>query len=297
MDKNPNIPNSNKSDITSAAVKGGFATLAGLVAAVAAGQPLGAIFLTPFVTELFNVLIPNQRQDRIEKLLQKFFSRICNMNEEEIKQKWDTPEFLDIFEDCMNQGIRAISDERLEYLASVLEKSLTEEQLQHHQTKRLLSILAELNDAEIIILQSYGFRNPRESDFRRQHEAIFQYTVIQQGASEEEQEGHAMYNNFEHHLINSGLIGLSSSGSSQLHLTLLGKMLLKLINQAELVELAIGTSANPVSAIRPTEKRFAKIEQESKAKSDAEKDTFRRSDTQKKQELLQQMIRGARYGI
>ncbi len=302
MDINPRIPKKksdiNKTaDITSATVRGGFASLAGLLAAVAAGQPLGAILLTPFATELFNVLIPNQRQDRIEKLLQKLFSKICNMKEEEVKQRWETPEFLDIFEDCMNQGIRAISDERLEYLASVLEKSLTEGQIKHLQTKRLLSILGEINDIEIIILQSYGFRNPRESGFRIQHKDIFQHAILSQGASEEEQERHALHINYELHLINSGLIGLSPSRSSQLYLTPLGKMLLELINRAKLVELAIGTPVNPVSAIRTSQERFAKIERDSNIKAPDKEDGSRITEMQKAQKLLEQLKRASKYGI
>jgi hypothetical protein len=128
----------------------------------------------------------------MEKILQILSSKFCNISVEKFQKIWGTPEFLDIFEDCMNQGIRTTSDKRLEYLASVLEKSLTEGQIKHLQTKRLLSILGELNDIEIIILQSYGFRNSRESEFRIQHKDVFQHTILSQGSSEEEQGRHSL---------------------------------------------------------------------------------------------------------
>jgi hypothetical protein len=125
--------------------------------------------LGAFVVEALNTYIPDQRLERMEKILQILSSKLCNASMEEIQQRWETPEFLDIFEDCMNQGIRAISDERLEYLASVLENSLTEEQLQHHQTKRLLSILAELNDAEVIWLCIF---------LNRDHKTLLKYQEV-----------------------------------------------------------------------------------------------------------------------
>jgi len=71
-------------------------------------------------------------------------------------------------------------------------------------------------------------------------------------------------------------------------------MLLKLINQAESVELAIGTSVNPVSAIRTSENGFTKIE---KGRLRAEQNASRTTEMQKDQELLKRMIRQAKYGI
>ena len=62
-------------------------------------------------------------------------------------------EFADIFDDVIYQAVRAISDERLEYLASILEKSLTEEQIKHLQIKRLLSIQDEREQKAM--LQNY----------------------------------------------------------------------------------------------------------------------------------------------
>ncbi|MFM7573952.1 MAG: hypothetical protein ACKO4S_12585, partial [Snowella sp.] len=70
--------------------------------------------------ELLNVTIPNQRQERIERLLNILSQKIFNISEEELQEKFNSIDFIDIFEDVLRQSIRATSDIRLQYLASVL---------------------------------------------------------------------------------------------------------------------------------------------------------------------------------
>jgi hypothetical protein len=261
----------------------------------------------PFAVEAFNLLIPNQRLNRVEKLLKILSSKICNMSEKDVEQRFQTPEFLDIvkqrlhtptpefldiFEDCISQAFRAVSDDRLENLASVLEKSLTDEQIKYLQTKRLLSILSELNDVEVIILQSYGYMNPNTSEFRDQHKSIFQNAVIHHSGSEEEQEENAMYINYKDHLINLGLIGPHRSGGSQLYLTQLGNMLLKILGRSETVELVIGTTVNPVTAMQTAQQGFLKIERDSKIKSQTENNRSLRSKRTQAKELVEKLIDG-----
>ena len=243
----------------------------------------------PFAVEAFNLLIPNQRQSRVDKLLKILSSKICNMSEKEVEQRFHTPEFLDIFEDCIFQTFRAVSDDRLENLASVLEKSLTDEQIKYLQTKRLLSILSALNDVEIIILQSYGYMNPTE--FRDQHKSIFQNVVIHDGTSQKEQEENAMYINYRDHLINLGLIGPHRLGESQLFLTQLGKMLLKILGRSETVELVIGTTVNPVIAMENAEHGFLKMERDSKINNKPNDNSLGLSKSQQNRKLAEELFR------
>jgi len=278
------------SEIIGALAKGAIGSAVTIAGAVTG---LGAVAIVgPFAVEAFNLLIPNQRQSRVEKLLKILSSTICNMSEKEVEQRFHAPEFLDIFEDCISQTVRAVSDDRLENLASVLEKSLTDEQIKYLQTKRLLSILSELNDVEVIILQSYGYMNPNTSEFRDQHKSIFQNAVIHHSASEEEQEENAMYINYKDHLINLGLIGPHRSGGSQLYLTQLGNMLLKILGRSETVELVIGTTVNPVTAMQTAQQGFLKIERDSKIKSQTENNRSLRSKRTQAKELVEKIIDG-----
>jgi hypothetical protein len=53
-----------------------------------------------------------------------------------------------------SRRLRALwSEERRDYIASFLKNGLTNEEMTHVQQKKLLSILGELNDAEIIFLR------------------------------------------------------------------------------------------------------------------------------------------------
>ena len=244
----------------------------------------------PFAVEAFNLLIPNQRLNRVDKLLKILSSKICNMSEKEVEQRFHTPEFLDIFEDCISQTFRAVSDDRLEDLASLLEKSLTDEQIKYLQTKRLLSILSEVNDVEIIILQSYGYMNP--TGFRDQHNSIFQNAVIYDTASEEEQEENAMYINYENNLINLGLIGPHCSGGSQLFLTQLGNMLLKILGRGETVEFVVGSTVNPITAMQAAEQGFLNIERDSKINNKVNDNLLGLSKSQQNRRLAEELLRG-----
>lgn len=122
----------------------------------------GGVASVPLVgslaVELLNVTIPNQRQERVEKLLNILSSKVFDIDSKQLQERFNSSDFIDIFEDVLFQSVKATSSERLEYLASILEKSLTDEEIKHLQTKRLLSILGEINDVEVIVLQSYEFK-------------------------------------------------------------------------------------------------------------------------------------------
>jgi hypothetical protein len=167
---------------------------------------------------------------------------------------------------------------------------LTDEQIKYLQTKRLLSILSELNDVEVIILQSYGYMNPTE--FRDQHKSIFQNAVIYDTASEEEQEENAMYINYTNHLISVGLIGPHQSGGSQLYITQLGNMLLKILGRSETVEFVIGSTVNPVTAMENAEQKFSKIERDSKINNKVNDNPLGLSKSQQNRRLADERLRG-----
>ena len=255
---------------------------------------IGAIPGGSLVVELLNVTIPDRRLERIEKILMILASKELDLDSEEIKQKFHSPEFADIFEDVIHQAVRALSEERLEYLASILEKSLTEEEIKHLQTKRLLSILGEINDVEIIILQSYELDKQRDGgSFKETHKNIFNYEYVTSKSSQNEREQNSMLQNYKDHLVNLGLIGLThSSSNSTLYLTPLGGMLLKKIGLEE-EPTAIGKPISFLSGIDAAEAKYQELKKEVD-KNKPPEDTFRKSETQKVQDLLEKI---QRYGF
>ena len=215
--------------------------------------------------ELFNVTIPEQRLERVEKLVKLLASKEFKMTSEELEEKFHSPEFVDIFEDVIHQAARALSNERLEYLASVLEKSLTEEQMRHLKTKRLLSMLEEINDVEIIILKyfdwhsciCFGYSPPQYfmdeyNPFEEKHNKTIEYLngntrgYCDPPPNEYDIEQYALHENYKNNLINLGLIGYRThSSSSNPRITKLGDMLLKVIGFENKFKRDFGEPVNP----------------------------------------------------
>ena len=219
----------------------------------------GLVSLIPVIggltVELLNFVIPNQRQERIETLLNILASRVFNISEQELKQKFQSTDFIDIFEDVLLQSVRATSQERLEYLASVLEKGLKEEDFDRIQSKRLLEILEKINDTEVLLLQYHAlsqYEAEKLRDFMNIHGRIFDNENLQKKA---------MFDHYLDNLITLGLIGpcdcepkLSSNKQyiatdNTICATQLGYMLLQLIDLKFDADI-VGTPINALDVSR-----------------------------------------------
>jgi hypothetical protein len=113
--------------------------------------PFGSLF-----SEIITNVIPNQRMDRVVLFVEILNEKLKYIEKDVIEQKTKTGEFTDLLQDGILQASRSLSQERLEYIASLLKNSLTDGDLEHIEKKELLSILNELNDAEIIWLKSFS---------------------------------------------------------------------------------------------------------------------------------------------
>lgn len=125
-------------------------------AALVAKGVAGAIpYAGGIVTEIIETLIPNQRLDRITRFLGKLDLRVGRLESEQTTARLRESETIDLFEDAVSQAARALSDERLAYLAALLGGSITDNTISHEETKRLLALLGQINDVELIILASH----------------------------------------------------------------------------------------------------------------------------------------------
>jgi hypothetical protein len=246
-------------------------TLKKYVGAIVKGGIVSVPLVGSLAVELLNVTIPNQREERIEKLLLILSSKVFDIAPEQLEEKFNSPDFVDIFEDILFQSVRATSSERLEHLASVVEYGLRQEEIDHLQIKRLLEILKEINDVEVILLQSYESRNRYNQDFKEKHSSIFDLVNLE---PDKVQEHKVMLENYNSHLINLGLIGKSSSFDSfsrnrqiseyDLCITELGRMLLKKIGIEQDENGLIGEPINPMDAINSALKKLEQKEKEIK---------------------------------
>ncbi|MEZ4680533.1 MAG: hypothetical protein R2932_40595 [Caldilineaceae bacterium] len=106
------------------------------------------------IGEVVGALIPNQRIDRIARYVAILEQKLSVLTKEQIATRFSTPGFIDLFEDSLHQAVRALTEERLQHIATVVKNGLSDEQQEHDQYKYFLWLLAELNDTEMIILHS-----------------------------------------------------------------------------------------------------------------------------------------------
>lgn len=139
-----------------------------------AAVPFGSV-----IAEIISCIIPDQRVDRIVKFLGRLDERVKPL-EKAVQEKLKTTGFTDLLEDGMFQAVRALTDERREYIINCLVNSLTPDELQHIHYKMLLDILSRLNDAEIITLKYYSMiASPEEQrEYWEKHRSIIFPPVV-----------------------------------------------------------------------------------------------------------------------
>lgn len=203
--------------------------------------------ISPVIIELLGNLIPNQRIDRIAKFLKILERKFVDLNisSEQMSLNIENhKEYFYLLESGLFNAYRASSDNRLEYIASIIANGLTKEQIQESQYIYLLNILSELNDEEIIWLRFY--LEPTlgcDKEFREKHINVLERPRTFIGAPEENLNKAALQDSYLEHLDRLGLIEskiqidkntnlpiFNKSGKPEVssrHTTRLGKMLLK----------------------------------------------------------------------
>jgi hypothetical protein len=178
--------------------------------AVAIGRGvIGAVpFVGPLIAEVMSVLIPNQRIDRWTRFIEWLDQKVAGLEQQRVQQEFSRPEFIDLLEDGFVHASRALSDERLEYLASLLKNSLSEQQLSYLESKRLLALLSELNDMEVIILASCHWDNTSHANpsFWERHEEVLRPHAADLGSPDHEIDEAAIYDSYRQHLTRLGLL-------------------------------------------------------------------------------------------
>jgi hypothetical protein len=178
-------------------------------ASIVAKGVAGAIpYAGGMVAEIIGTLIPNQRVDRIIRFLEKLDLRVARLESEPMKARLRESGTIDLMEDSFYQAARAISDERLVYLAALLAGGITDSTISYEETKRLLAILSDLNDVEVIILASHDMsRHPqRDPAFWDRHKAALEPRAPTMSSSEREMDQAAIYNSYQQHLVQLQLL-------------------------------------------------------------------------------------------
>ena len=221
------------------------------ITSLAKGVIGAAPVVGPLAAEIIGNIIPNQRADRIVRFVQKLDDRLKHLEQEVLRQRTTDPQFVDIMEDAFFQAARAVSDERLDHIANVVANGISAEELNHAQTKRMLWLLEQLNDSEIVVLRGKLAMTREDFDvdaeFREKHAQLLAPDATHMGSSEDEFEEAALKTSYRAHLHDLGLTRkrfkrpkrgevpefddktgmMKASGTD---ITRLGKMLLRYLN-------------------------------------------------------------------
>src|SRR6476619_2722542 len=111
-------------------------------------------YLGQALQEVVTALVPNQRTERFEKYLLYLSQELeaLKISIEAIKK----PENIDLIEDGAYQAVRALTDERKNAIAKAVAKGIASEDQTKRDHKRIMNLLAQLDDEQITILAAYG---------------------------------------------------------------------------------------------------------------------------------------------
>ncbi len=169
---------------------------------------LGSIpFVGPLLAELFTEVIPNQRIDRLSQYVSMLDNKLSRLPEKVIDKLKTDEGFHELLEESLIQASRATTDERRHYIASILEKGITDDAIEFADSKYLLHLLQEINDIEILWLRYYlvpAFNG--DIEFREKHQNVLSPIFVHLGSDKETLQKAAIQENYKIHLERLGLL-------------------------------------------------------------------------------------------
>jgi hypothetical protein len=142
---------------------------------------LGAIpVVGSILAEVVGQLIPQQRLDGLERYAEALHQRLSGLEEADLKEWMRDPENIDLFEEGALQSVRALTDERIQYIANLVTDGITGQNIGRLESKRLLNLLTHVDDVQIIVLTSYLVKHEHDREFRDRHSAILDVVIATQ---------------------------------------------------------------------------------------------------------------------
>jgi len=177
------------------------------VASAVKGIVGAAPFAGSLLAEIAGTIIPNQRIDRIAAFASVLELRLSNLELSEVRAQLDNKYFTDLIEEGIRQASRSLSDERREYIASLIANSLSLDEIEYIEAKHLMKLLGELNDIEIIWLRSFVTPKPEnDNEFREKHSEILTRVRARMKDSPSVFDKETLQNSYFHHLLRLGLL-------------------------------------------------------------------------------------------
>ena len=93
----------------------------------------------PVLAEVIGVVIPQQRIDRIARFAEELERRLSSVEKNMLESQLNNGEFTDLIEEGFQQAARSLSDERRQYIASLITNSLSSENISYAESKALIA--------------------------------------------------------------------------------------------------------------------------------------------------------------
>jgi hypothetical protein len=133
--------------------------------------------------------------------------KLAQLEQAVVRLQLTDENFTDLMEEGVRQAARSVSDERREYIASIVANSLSTDDIAFQESKHLLRILGELNDIEVLWLRFY--REPTfagDTAFRERHGDVFQPVAATFGSSQPTVDKGTLQESYRDHLVQLGLL-------------------------------------------------------------------------------------------
>ena len=162
----------------------------------------------PYFAEIIGNLVPSQRIDRVTAFLKLFYKKFeeQNLEIEILKEKMKNENFINLFDDISWQAAKSTSNERKEYLASILINGLTDDKIDEIQKNIFLNIISELNDIEILILYSHTMTSRSDEEFQKEHQETLMAPIAHLGASQDVINESILFDTYKEKLVRLNLL-------------------------------------------------------------------------------------------
>ena len=87
-----------------------------------------------------------------------------------------------------------------------MKNSLTNEDLEYIQYKKLLFLLGELNDVEVLMLKSHSMAWAKRHEFEKKHQDALTEPIVLYRDPQEKADKHTIYKTYEANLVRLGLL-------------------------------------------------------------------------------------------
>jgi hypothetical protein len=200
-----------------------------LARAVAGMVPIAGSLIAELITEV----VPGQRLERAEDWLRHLTERLTGVEEAVLRERLRKPENVALFEEGVYQAARAFSEERRRQIAELVAGGIADDRRNQLESHRVLRLLGELDDAEVIILAGYLQKN-RESDYWERHGNVVQGLAVNKQSSRDGLDVATVREAGRQHLVRLGLLDQGTlGGAASIQLNGLGRLLLRRIGLAD----------------------------------------------------------------